>query len=35
MNETPAQEEAPVEEAPVEEPPVENTEAPAEENNVG
>ena len=40
VNETPAQEEAPVEEAPaeeapVEETPVENTEAPAEENNVG
>ena len=39
-NETPAQEEAPVEEAPAEEAPaeetpVENTEAPAEENNVG
>ena len=40
VNETPAQEEAPVEEAPAEEAPaeetpVENTEAPAEENNVG
>ena len=39
-NETPAQEEAPAEEAPAEEAPaeetpVENTEAPAEENNVG